>query len=661
MTNIWSFLVQTAAVSMTILILWAVKRLMREHFSPFWQYGIWSVAALRVFLPASMARSLLPSLMVWLEILKNKAETLMPTLYAPSSYCTPLQPIVPEHPFPVLIGVPQSITDWLFVIYIAGVLLFGLRYLWSYIRLRYALKNSPTASAEQLAQIAQICERYDLKSCRAVQAEGIESAFVCGVFSPVLALPVHREIDDKVLLHELLHLKYRDPAQTLFWCAIRCLHWCNPLVWLACDRIGNDMETLCDQRVLECLEGEARRDYGRILLDMANEKYARLPGTSSVSNGGRNIRRRIESLVRFKKFPGGMRMAYICMIILLAVPMLTGQAAGYEDDDYFTGNEEERTWAMALARIHRCPTYTSAIDTYAKAVMGQNYVFLATVTSLEEHPTLLAEMEKARKGDYWQAGIDGLAWAYTNMPYAIYDLTPQPDGSYTAILGIDGATPNVPGGEDYRDENGHRYEEGCLCIPIRVWEGENGWCAEETGPRQCVPGITGILGQGENPFANHTDFGTGTHFFYEGEYGRMEITQHTVYTIMPEPNVFPSWSVDGHYSRKEIGAPDFDAELQEKRYIHTIIHYESGREDLGKSGYAVKAVETEADRTFAFADQYIKKCAAEVIKADYWRKEELSPYYETDGSLLKLPMGYRAGIYWDGDLVAEVDLQEVAE
>ena len=33
MTNIWSFLVQTAAVSMTILILWVVKRLMREHFS----------------------------------------------------------------------------------------------------------------------------------------------------------------------------------------------------------------------------------------------------------------------------------------------------------------------------------------------------------------------------------------------------------------------------------------------------------------------------------------------------------------------------------------------------------------------------------------------------------------------------------------------------
>ena len=69
-------------------------------------------------------------------------------------------------------------------------------------------------------------------------------------------------------------------------CLFRCVHWCNPLLWYAFDQVQNDLEALCDQRVLERLEGEDRRDYGRILLSMADEKYARAPGTSSKRSGG---------------------------------------------------------------------------------------------------------------------------------------------------------------------------------------------------------------------------------------------------------------------------------------------------------------------------------------------------------------------------------------
>lgn len=69
-------------------------------------------------------------------------------------------------------------------------------------------------------------------------------------------------VDEAVLLHELLHIKYWDALQNSVWCICRALHWCNPLVRLAIDRAELDMESLCDQRVLERLEGEARRAYG---------------------------------------------------------------------------------------------------------------------------------------------------------------------------------------------------------------------------------------------------------------------------------------------------------------------------------------------------------------------------------------------------------------
>jgi beta-lactamase regulating signal transducer with metallopeptidase domain len=88
------------------------------------------------------------------------------------------------------------------------------------------------------------------------------------------------------------------------------------------NRIENDMESLCDSRVLERLEGEERRLYGGILLAMASEKYARVPGTTSISNGGRNISRRIEALVRFRKYPKGMGLVSVCIALVLAIPPL---------------------------------------------------------------------------------------------------------------------------------------------------------------------------------------------------------------------------------------------------------------------------------------------------------------------------------------------------
>ena len=181
---------------------------------------------------------------------------------------------------------PATLWDWLYWVYVLGVILLLGRYLLSYLRLRRALRAGRPADAQTAANIQAMAERYRLPTCRAVTVEGVGSAFLCGVFSPILVLPAGTRTDDKVLLHELLHLKYRDVVWGLIICLFRCLHWCNPLLWYCADQAGNDLESLCDQRVLERLEGEERREYGRILLSMANEKYARTPGTSSASSDG---------------------------------------------------------------------------------------------------------------------------------------------------------------------------------------------------------------------------------------------------------------------------------------------------------------------------------------------------------------------------------------
>ena len=325
MTNLWSFLLQTAAVSLTAALLLFVKWLLRDKLSPRWQYGIWSVLALRILIPAKVSRNILPNLGIWLETAKAAAEAAQA-----SAYTDIYRPTAMNHILPRLTGEPGSVTDWLFAGYALGVLLWGGWYLISYIRLRLRLRRGTEAAPAIREQIANVRLRHWLKPWRCVEIEGISSPFVCGVFRPVLAVPAGQEVEEMVLLHELLHLQYRDALQSVFWTALRCLHWCNPFMQYTFNRIGNDMESLCDQRVLERLEGEERREYGRLLLTMANQRYARAPGTTSISNGGRNIARRIEAIARFKRYPRGMALVSVCIGICLLSPALFGTAAAVD-------------------------------------------------------------------------------------------------------------------------------------------------------------------------------------------------------------------------------------------------------------------------------------------------------------------------------------------
>ena len=220
-----------------------------------------------------------------------------------------------------------------------------------------------------------VAARYGLKAPRRVVVlPGLESAFVCGPLRPVLALP-DRPVDDKVLLHELLHLRHGDVWAGVGVCALRCLHWCNPLIWYCCDRMQNDCEALCDQRVLERLEGEERRAYGVILLSMADGRYARAPGTSSMANGGRNIKARIQAIARFRRYPAGMALASGCVAAVLALTCLGGVSGAAE----VPGGTDRGALALAQAQLNRPTTVAGALDTYAKALLNDSPLYYAMV------------------------------------------------------------------------------------------------------------------------------------------------------------------------------------------------------------------------------------------------------------------------------------------
>lgn len=448
MTNLWAFLLQTLYVAGVGLLLLVIKTLLKDKLSPRWQYAVWSVLALRILLPAYTGKYyvLLP-LPLWVETAKVMVEP-----HWASAYTNVYEATQVTSPIPWLTGAPVSLSDWLFLLYVVGVVVTLLWYLISWLRLCLLLRQGTPVPADVQEQIERIGKTCACKTCRAIELPGLPSPMVCGVFRPVLALPKRKALDDHVILHELLHLNYKDALQNVFWCFCRTLHWCNPIVRLLLNRVGNDMESLCDQRVLERLRGEDRRNYGISLLAMANDKYPRAVGTTSLSNGGKNIAQRIEAIVRFKRYPRGMALASVCVVVVLAASSLVGMV-DKEEPLYgmmYFGPKTDRE--VAVSHLNYCTTVAGALDTYAKGIMNESSLCLAMATTGETQK----EMEAlARTGTY--RGLPSEIEVYHaidhdvpskesvryQLGYVYYDkmeapsvrnLQKEKDGSYSALL-----------------------------------------------------------------------------------------------------------------------------------------------------------------------------------------------------------------------------------
>ena len=110
---------QTAAGGVCALFLLLLQRIFRNLLSPRWQYGIWGVLVLRLLIPVgAWGRSTVLDVWPWLEAARAGAE-----LTLDSAYSSPWTLSLPQGPIPLLPAeAPRSLTDWLFLLYLAGAL-----------------------------------------------------------------------------------------------------------------------------------------------------------------------------------------------------------------------------------------------------------------------------------------------------------------------------------------------------------------------------------------------------------------------------------------------------------------------------------------------------------------------------------------------------------
>lgn len=145
------------------------------------------------------------------------------------------------------------------------------------------------------------------------ESDRINASFVDGVLHPVIYLApgLAGAAREYVLCHERVHVRRKDPlikAAALFLVSI---YWFHPLVWLAFRRMCEDMEMSCDERVVELLGVEIKKEYSCTLLQMAakSEKIGLI-----AAFGGNEVKSRVKNILSYRK-----PRAWLSVVLLLLV------------------------------------------------------------------------------------------------------------------------------------------------------------------------------------------------------------------------------------------------------------------------------------------------------------------------------------------------------
>lgn len=196
-------------------------------------------------------------------------------------------------------------------IWIAGMLTLLVYSVVQYIRLRRKL-------------IGTVClgERIYL-------SDYIDVPFVMGLFSPKIYIPssLTEKEQTYVILHEQHHIHRGDHVIKMLAFAALCVHWFNPLVWLAFALSGKDMEMSCDEAVMRKMRTDIRAEYSMSLLRLATGRRA-FVGTPLAFGEG-DTKARIENVMNYKKprFWGVVAAMAVCTIVcvsLLTNPVSNG-------------------------------------------------------------------------------------------------------------------------------------------------------------------------------------------------------------------------------------------------------------------------------------------------------------------------------------------------
>lgn len=374
------------SVSGTILILgiWLLTHLLRHRISKRWQYYIWLLAVLRLLLPFAPETNLVDHVFQKADeasavsrsrdLKKEQEIALKQDVVLDESGINPVsgaKVLEQEEKEEGLIQMLTLLTPYLWVVWLVAALLLFVRKITIYQSFVRYIKAGRTevSEVELLNSFAEAQEKTSIKRMiGAYSHEMIGSPLLYGFFHPCVILPdrpYSKEDFYYIALHELTHYKRKDMFYKWLVQLVVCLHWFNPFVYLMEKEIGLKCELSCDEEVIKSLDEAGWHKYGDVLLNTAavGVNYKESIAAVTLNEGKKQLKERLEAILRFQKKPGWMLAASLGLTVVVGITAFLSGAYIYQGADVKSEKKEK-----AYNFVNTC---SDLDDTTAQAAFGE--------------------------------------------------------------------------------------------------------------------------------------------------------------------------------------------------------------------------------------------------------------------------------------------------
>lgn len=293
-STVFAFLLLSARGGAAALAAWAVCKLLRRAHAPSrllcW---LWLAVGLRFVLPWGIPLSLPRPQNTQLAAAADTVQELgeLPLVAPPPAVSAPAAAL-PWY---------ARLTPWhaLAAVWAVGVAVLAMRGIVGYIKLK--------------RHVALACKTSD--GCYGGAC--VTAPFTLGILRPRVYLPddLQGTARQAVLLHEQTHIRRRDPLTKPLFYAVACLHWFNPLAWLAFCAFERDMEAACDEAAVRGRPLPERNAYCESLLHFAVQGRS-IPGSLAFGQG--SVKERIVHLLHYRRLGAGA-LAVCAAVVGLSV------------------------------------------------------------------------------------------------------------------------------------------------------------------------------------------------------------------------------------------------------------------------------------------------------------------------------------------------------
>ena len=346
--------------ALLIVLVFGVSRFLSKKYSVWWRSWIWLAVSLvllvpvqipdywnviHIQIPQQVTEERVPA--VREEVRVQGQEAAGETLPTENSLAASESTDLPENTSQFREqGIQMlSVYQMLAVVWLAAAALYGLyKLLGSYIVQRELKRWSmpvPDKSLEMNYQ--KLCRKMKVSHPPKLWMNAkVTTPLLTGLLRPRIYLPSDRytwkELE-LLLSHELSHYRHHDLWYKLILQLVCIVYWFNPLLHWMRREADQDLEFLCDERIMKDGAHEERMQYNYLLAQTAAQRR-NFYGLSTGFNGSlADIKKRMVNIMRAGKLKKGKFITFCFLAVFVFMNVMTGCSVKEPEDSSAVSTE----------------------------------------------------------------------------------------------------------------------------------------------------------------------------------------------------------------------------------------------------------------------------------------------------------------------------------